>query len=90
MRINTIKYYLSPGCAVSTASARSTMSTERGMQPRGSSACTSWILTFWKSTNLDLLRSSSNRVLLLHTGFLQMAGCVYLNCCSTPWKDYQD
>lgn len=39
--------------------------------------------TFWKSTNLDLLVSSRNLLLLAQTGFLQMFGWVYLNCCST-------
>lgn len=39
--------------------------------------------TFWKSTNLDLFVSSRNLLLLAQTGFLQMFGCVYLNCCST-------
>lgn len=39
--------------------------------------------TFWKSTNLDLFVSSRNLLLLAQTGFLQMFGWVYLNCCST-------
>ena len=44
-------------------------STLLGIEPRGSSAWVSWILTFWKSTNLDLLTSSMNRVRLAHWGF---------------------
>ena len=49
------------------------------MLPRGSSACVSWIRTFWKSTNLDLLTSSMKRARLLQTGFRQIVGCVYWN-----------
>ncbi len=51
------------------------------------------ILTFWKSTKRDLLVSSMKRRRLAHTGFLQMVGCVYLNCCSTSlmtdWQSRQ-
>lgn len=75
------------------------------MEPRGSSACVSWIrtwtqttlrppcllqhtvehkvLTFWKSMNFDLCVSRWKRERLLHTGFLQMVGGEYLNCCGT-------
>lgn len=42
-------------------------------------------ITFWKSTNRDLLVSRRNLLLLAQTGFLQMLGCVYLNCCSTSF-----
>jgi len=45
-----------------------------GMHPLGSSACVSWIRTFWKSTNLDLSISNSKRCRFWHTGFLQTLG----------------
>ena len=57
---------LSPAWADSTDSARRMTSRLWGMQPRGSSACTSWIRTFWKSTKRDLCVSSRNWVRLLH------------------------
>ena len=38
---------------------------------------------WWSNPYLDLLISSMNLLLLLQTGFLQTASCVYLNCCST-------
>uniref|UniRef100_A0A6B0UYH9 Putative secreted protein n=1 Tax=Ixodes ricinus TaxID=34613 RepID=A0A6B0UYH9_IXORI len=79
-----VKSQRSPAWATSTASALTTTSTLRGMFPRGSSACVSWMRTFWKSTKVDRLVSRRNRVRLLHTGFLQMVGWVYLNCCSMP------
>ena len=46
----------------------------RGMLPLGNSAWVSCILTFWKSTNLDLLTSSMNLLLLLQTGFRHIVG----------------
>lgn len=52
-----------------------------------------YILTFWKSTKRDLFVSSMKRRRLAHTGFLQIVGCVYLNCCSTSlmtdWQSRQ-
>lgn len=108
-----VKSQRSPACAVSTASALRTISRERGIEPRGSSACVSWMrtwtgkswlqsetsghmlpsvhslplyaqkVTFWKSMNLDLCVSRWKRERLLQTGFLQMVGGEYLNCCGT-------
>ena len=68
--INVGETDLSPAWAASTDSALRMTSRLRGMQPRGSSACTSCMRTFWKSTKRDLCVSSRNRDLLLHTGFL--------------------
>ena len=54
-----------------------------GMDPLGSSCWVSWTLTFWKSTNLELLTCSMNLLLFWQRGFLQTVGSVNLNCCST-------
>lgn len=64
-------------CTDSTASALSITSSERGIQPRGNSACVSWILIFWKSTKTDLSASSMNRLRFAQTGFRHIAGNVY-------------
>ena len=58
----------------------------RGILPRGSSACISCIRTFWKSTNLDLLTSSKNLLLLLQAGFRQVVGCYKISTNSTLHK----
>ena len=66
--------YLSPGWALSTASALRMTSRERGIHPRGSSDWISWIRTFWKSTNRDRFTSNMNLDRLLHTGFRHIDG----------------
>lgn len=50
-----VKSHLSPAWADSTASARKITSTLRGMLPRGSSACVSWMRT-WRGTEHQVLR----------------------------------
>ena len=87
------KSTLSPGCALSTVSALRIISKLLGMLPRGNSLWISWMRTFWKSTNRDLLTSNVNLERLLQTGFRQIEGWVYLNCCSTSgievWQSAQ-
>lgn len=69
-----------------------------GFWPINMGYCTSHCIfsrhpTFWKSTKRDLLVSSVNLCLFAQTGFLQIVGCVYLNCCSTSlttdWQSIQ-
>ena len=69
LRINTstIETVATGRCATLTSRLR-------GILPRGNSACVSWIRTFWKSTNVDLLTSSWKRALLAQTGLRQMLG----------------
>lgn len=46
-----VKSQRSPAWAISTASALRTISRERGIEPRGSSACVSWIRTWTHRVN---------------------------------------
>ena len=90
-----IRDSLSPGWALSTASALRITSRERGIHPRGSSDWISWMRTFWKSTNRDRFTSNMNLDRLLHTGFRHIDGlmqrknvyftCIFQCCFNKIW-----
>lgn len=64
-----VKSQRSPACAVSTASALRTISRERGMEPRGSSACVSWIRT-WTHKSRTQSETSEPTLLSLFSSYL--------------------
>ena len=71
---------LSPGLAMSTMSSRSSMFTERGSWPGGSSSGLSWIVILWESMKTDSLGTSSKPRLLLQEGHSEGVLRNWLSC----------